>query len=338
MNNNPEEMNVNQQDHMNNASLTNESLPVNTNKHNTIVRVVHNRDNPFVQLNKQALWDSNLSLKAVGLWARCMSRPNDWKFSIKELVGKCKEGRRAVDAAMQELIAAGYACRLEYYEKNQQGKFQKGMGGVEYVFFEFPATEEEKLEQLDIFKKSFRDCGFGDRRFSDSRNAHLLIQSSKQTDVDADNTSLKVPEEPAAPEPAKAGDEAEKKSRKKKEMSKFSPKIREVSELMINSLLRTKPDYAVPKNMSAFMTHVDYLLRLDKRDAVKLMDVFNWALADNFWSAKMFKPNPAEYLRSKFDQLEMQMNSKPSDQKKVDRRTKNLDGTPVDAPHLKDLF
>ena len=88
---------------------------------------------------------------------------------------------------------------------------------------------------------------------------------------------------------------------------------------MINSLTRTKPDYVPPKNLSAMLTEVDFLLRLDKREPQKAMDVFNWALSDSFWADKMFKPNPAKYLREKFDQLEMKMNAKP-DTPKRERR------------------
>ncbi len=157
--------------------MADQEKPVNEEiKVNTVIRVVHNRENPFVQLNKQALWDQSLSLRAVGLWARCMSRPNDWKFSISELCGKCKEGRKSIDSAMKELIEANYVMRLEYHEKSKEGKFQKGKGGLEYVFFEFPATEEEKQEQLEIFKKRFRHSGFRDCGFGNGGKVQLLIK------------------------------------------------------------------------------------------------------------------------------------------------------------------
>lgn len=165
-------------------------------KFQSIIRVVHNRENPFVQLNKQALWDQNLSLKAVGLWARCMSRPNDWTFSLKELVDNCKEGRRAVDAAMHELIAANYVYRIEYAERDLNGKFKSG--GIEYVFFEFPATEEEKQKRVEEFKKSFRNCCFGNCRNGDCRNVHLLIKNNTKTEsethIEKDNVLLKTKE------------------------------------------------------------------------------------------------------------------------------------------------
>ncbi len=96
--------------------MTEKKLHVNKER-NTIVRVVHNRENPFVQLNKAALWDQNLSLRAVGLWARCLSRPDDWEFNMSELIDKCKEGQDAVFNAMKEIVNAGYGIRIQYQIK-----------------------------------------------------------------------------------------------------------------------------------------------------------------------------------------------------------------------------
>ncbi len=149
----------------------------------SIIRIVHNRENPYVQLNKEALWDKNLSLKACGLWARCMSRPDDWRFSIKELASKSKEGRRAIDGAIKELIEAGYAVRLEYYEKSEDGKFNNG--GFEYVFFEFPATQQDKDKVLEEFKKSFRHCGFSNIGNRIRRNSTLLRKEEEQIKKEA---------------------------------------------------------------------------------------------------------------------------------------------------------
>ncbi len=85
------------------------------------------------------------------------------------------------------------------------------------------------------------------------------------------------------------------------------------------------------------MTHVDFLLRLDKRDAELLISVFSWALADSFWCDKMYKPNPAEYLRKQFDQLEMKMKAKPPvNPNQPDRRLREKDGSVSDA--YKDLM
>lgn len=138
----------------------------------SIIRVIHNRENPYVQLNKQALWNENLSLKATGLWARCMSRPDNWRFVVEEIVSKCKEGRKAIDSAIDELIEHRYAIRLKCWEKDQNGKFIDKK--YEYIFFEFPATNEEIEAHTEEFKKSFRNCRFGNFRGGNFQKEQLL--------------------------------------------------------------------------------------------------------------------------------------------------------------------
>lgn len=124
----------------------------NVNK-SSLVRVIHNRANPVVQLNKQALWDKNLSLRAVGLLARCLSLPDNYIFNISELISQCKEGKDAIYTAMKEIVNAGYGIRIQY-QLVLNGRYIDA--GVEYVFFESLATEQEKLDQLDIFKKTYQ--------------------------------------------------------------------------------------------------------------------------------------------------------------------------------------
>lgn len=153
----------------------------------TVIRVVHNKENPFVQLNKQALRNEKLSLKAIGLWARCMSRPDDWRFNVSEMASNGKEGKRSIYSAIDELIEEGYAIRLEHYEKKKDGKFNGG--GVEYIFFEFPVTDKEKLKYQEEFKKCFRQSGYGDRRCGDVRNAPLQIQKETDTDLNQEESS-----------------------------------------------------------------------------------------------------------------------------------------------------
>ncbi len=107
-------------------------------------------------------------------------------------------------------------------------------------------------------------------------------------------------------------DSSKEKPKRTRTPSEFTPKVKEVADKMVNSLVAHKPNYVPPRSLANFLTHVDYLLRLDKRDPQLVLDVFNWALADSFWADKMYKPNPAEYLRKQFDQLEMKMSAKPA--------------------------
>jgi hypothetical protein len=148
----------------------------------SIIRICHNKDNPYVQLNKNALWDERLSLRAVGLWARCMSRPNDWKFYVPELAKTGKEKEKAIYSTLRELIEIGYVMKLSSYKKGEGGRFEDG--DVEYIFFEFIPSEEDKYKITEEFKKSHRNRLCGDRRGGDRRDALLLNKEGQEKKED----------------------------------------------------------------------------------------------------------------------------------------------------------
>lgn len=146
----------------------------------TVIRTSHNRENPYVMLNKSVVQNKELSLKAKGLWALLMSYPNDWKFYVKKLIEECKEGRTALYNTIDELISARLMIRIQTFQKDVQGKMCGG--GVEYIIFEFPISDEEveryQIESKNVIKRPHNDCdrnsGFGNSGNRDSENQQLL--------------------------------------------------------------------------------------------------------------------------------------------------------------------
>jgi hypothetical protein len=66
-----------------------------------------------------------LSLKAKGLWAFIMSKPDEWNRSAAEVLeSQLKEGRDAIMAALKELEVAGYLERGE--KRLNNGKWSTG--------------------------------------------------------------------------------------------------------------------------------------------------------------------------------------------------------------------
>ena len=55
-----------------------------------------------------ALEDARLSLRARGLLAYFLSKPNDWNFNSAQVARMTREGRDAVRAAQRELAECGY--------------------------------------------------------------------------------------------------------------------------------------------------------------------------------------------------------------------------------------
>lgn len=253
----------------------------------TIIRVKHNRENPYVLINKEALWNPNLSLKAIGLWAKCLSRPDDWRFHVKELANSGKEGRRAIDSAIAELETERYVLKLKHYEKEKDGKFEGG--GVEYIFFEFPYTDQERNECIEEFKKSFRHCGFGDCRGGDLRNVHLpstdsSLNSSSLPSTDKKKIYNKPPKPTSAPPQVSA--EADSLC------TFFFEKIRE-----------RNPEFKEPK-LEKWRAEFDCLLRLDKRDPEKCKKLIEWASTHKWWKVACLSPGK---LRKDYDTMAAQM-------------------------------
>jgi hypothetical protein len=339
----------------------------------------HNRENPYVMLNKRALWDPNLSLKAVGMWARCLSLPDNWQFSLSEFGQKCHEGKDAIRSVMRELVEFGYVMRVEHREV-VDGKYAGGF--LEYIFFESRATPEQKNAEMIAIQErypthkikelelAFRSEKHRQKPISPETENHkpenplsanpplLNTEDSKYSkssflkkDRDKEKkNSLKVLAPPIVHNSEKGGkppvtakavdDDLSNSHRNGGRRKDFSSEIVSLAFDMIEALKRSNEEFRAPRNLDAIMTQIDFMIRLDKRDPAKVLDVFLWALSDSFWKAKMYKPNPAKYLREKFDQLYMQSITKYVSpyERTIDRRTKNPDGTPMDIPEYDNLF
>ncbi len=218
-----------------------------------------------------------------------------------------KQIRRIIASLVEQevIIKAEYndkwSDRTQWYAFKDQDKFIKNI----------KPPKEKKPTLADLPKRSTDSLPNG--TLSDDQMGNCIYDTSSIASAISSSSSLKVPEEPMAAKAAEVIDSPPlEKPKRTRTPPEFSTKVRALAESMIAAMIRTKPDYAPPKNLSPFMTHVDYMLRLDNRDPEKLMDVFCWALADHFWSDKMFKKNAAEYFREKYDQLDMKMNAKPA--------------------------
>ena len=98
----------------------------------------------YVVLDKGFLESQALSLKAKGLLALMLSRPNDWKFSEMELAKTSHDGIKSVRSAIKELIKLGYIERKQLKDGNK-------FAGYEYVVREFPLcrfgiTQNRKMQ------------------------------------------------------------------------------------------------------------------------------------------------------------------------------------------------
>lgn len=119
-------------------------------------------------------------------------------------------------------------------------------------------------------------------------------------------TESKVYNTPPIPPHGGSGAKAPEKKVPPKE---FSEEVKSMTQCILTAMKHEKPDYASPKNLSCLHREMDLMIRLEKRSPDKIMKILMWAIKDDFWRDKFFKPNPVLYLRKKFDQLDMKMKS-----------------------------
>ena len=69
----------------------------------SIIRVKHNKENPYFMLNRAAVNDDRLSFKAVGILTYLLSKPDNWVVREDDLAARHTEGTHAVRSGLKEL-------------------------------------------------------------------------------------------------------------------------------------------------------------------------------------------------------------------------------------------
>lgn len=86
--------------------------------------VVTKAKTPYKLLNVTASRDKRLSFKARGILFYLLSKPTDWTCHVFDLCNNSdKDGRKAIQTAMQELVEFGYA-KLKKYKEIKQNQFR----------------------------------------------------------------------------------------------------------------------------------------------------------------------------------------------------------------------
>lgn len=117
---------------------------------------VNKRENPYVNIDKTVINDSNLSFRATGLLVYLLSLPTDWKLRLNHLMTVKKDGMAACKAALKELREHNYC---HYYEVREKGKVVETF----YDFYEIPTEFDESnadkiLAELGFDKDKYTIC------------------------------------------------------------------------------------------------------------------------------------------------------------------------------------
>lgn len=107
-----------------------------------IIKVLK-RENPYVQIDKTGVDDSDLSWEATGLLTYLIGRPHNWKINIAHLASVKKNKETSTRNALLELRKAKYC---HYFEVRTSGKIVETF----YLVFEIPTEYEEIESNIDI--------------------------------------------------------------------------------------------------------------------------------------------------------------------------------------------
>lgn len=92
----------------------------------------------FTILNNFILRNRDVSLKAIGLYAKLASLPDDWNFSVEGLASICKESKNTINNILGEL--ENLRLLFRYRERKENGQ----LGEVVYYISSLPMSEEEQ--------------------------------------------------------------------------------------------------------------------------------------------------------------------------------------------------
>lgn len=90
-----------------------------------IYRAKHDKDNPYVLVDKKIVYDDRLSDSAKGLMLRILGRQDDWEFYTEKLSTECKDRHTSVKSSIKELIKYGYVDINRVRTEN--GQFSKSI-------------------------------------------------------------------------------------------------------------------------------------------------------------------------------------------------------------------
>lgn len=166
----------------------NEMIGANESE-NTIFRVVKNKDNPYVMIDKRPIENPALSWKAKGLLAYLLSRPDNWIVRMGDLIKRSQDGEFATRGAAKELESAGHIA------KHQERKDGARFAEVVYTVYEQPLrgnphaenphAENLALTNIDSTKKdSTNTSGAKQKHAAKATNIEQAIFSGQPVTAD----------------------------------------------------------------------------------------------------------------------------------------------------------
>lgn len=162
----------------------------------------------------------------------------------------------------------------------------------------------ENLKKLDLIE--FHSFDGRERILRVVKNDHAARTQKK-----SDRTKMSTPPGQKCPRSPIYNNKEDNKESKSHSPKIHSEEAKDLCNYFIACLKRQKPDILIPDNLFKWIDCIELMLKKDKRLAVNIKRVMEWATSDSFWKTNILSP---EKLRKKFDALEMKMDSESKPQ------------------------
>lgn len=149
----------------------------------TIFHIIHNPDNPYVIMDKRPLENKKISYGSKGVLAYLLSRPNDWKLQLGDLVAHSPDGPYAIRKMIKELRCVGHVKLIKIIDELGRA--------VEWIYevheFAIPSPDVE-IRHLD--EQPDRDSPLVDYPLVGNRDVNNIDSNNKDSNNINDNEAI----------------------------------------------------------------------------------------------------------------------------------------------------
>ena len=154
---------------------------------------VRKRPNNFVMLDKTFLEDDRLSFKAKGILAYLLSKPDNWKVIVGNLVKYSKDGKSAVYAGLKELKECGYYVKTPI--RSEDGRRISRWESTVYempdsLLSDFQEIDNEEIENQYLENRERNNNYYNTKLNINNNHVSLSVREEDKTDETDEKNSV----------------------------------------------------------------------------------------------------------------------------------------------------
>lgn len=154
---------------------------------------VRKRPNNFVMIDKTFLEDERLSFKAKGILAYLLSKPDNWKVIVGNLVKYSKDGKSAVYAGLKELKECGYYVKTPI--RSEDGRRISRWESTVYempdsLLSDFQEIENQEIENQYLENRERNNNYYNNKLNINNNHVSLSVREEDKTDETDEKNSV----------------------------------------------------------------------------------------------------------------------------------------------------